>query len=289
MEIIQDFMTVADIIPADKTVSVLTINYKKIGGIHAGHNYILNMAKNKADILLVNFCEQQGSNVWFDLPYNYSGFDEEYCMDWCRKNKVDYVLIFSCNSITDCKAKYDLTSIKSQADSIFNAENYGRFNLTDNWIYAIKFVIGSHLLMQQQNKLYNQQYRIRSWNDGIYPFIVRDYFKKYYKDLDIIAPLRDENDLIISTTLLNKPAELKDGLAFIKNQFEGEFLKGNNNIKNLKIGINAKLKESGFNMYLTSLKYYNETITNNKPLVTFAAHNHTEGLTYFMSEYYDYI
>lgn len=289
MEIIRDFMTVSDIIPKDKTVSVLTVNYKKVGEIHAGHNYVLNMAKNKADILMVNFCEQQGANVWFDLNYDYSGFNEEYCLDWCRKNLVDYVLIFSCNSITDCKAKYDLTPIKAEADRLFLEEHYDRFNLATNWINAVKFVVGAYLLMKQENKLYNQEFRIRSWNDGIYFFIVKDFFKKRGKDITIVSPLRDENDLIISTTLLNKPQELKDGLAFIKNQFEGEFLKGNADLRILRLNINALLEEAKFPLFLTSIKYYKEAITNNKPLVTFGVHNRPEGLTYFMSEYYDYI
>ena len=248
------------------------------------------MAKGKGDVFLVNFCEQKGANVWFDLPYNYSTFDQDYCFDWCRKNLVDYVLIFSCNSIQDCKTKYDLGPIKAQADSIFLAEKYDRFNLATNWVNAIKFVIGTHLLMQQENKLYNQSYRIRSWNDGLYPFIVKDFFSKYYKQIEFINPLRDENDLIISSTLLHKSQDLKDGLAFIKNQFESEFEQGHNtDFKTMRIRINSNLKEAGFNMYLTAIKYYNEEITFNKPLVTFSVHNHTEGLTYFMSEYYYYI
>jgi len=288
MEIIRDIMTTSSLIPAGKTVANVTLAYKGTNTIHAGHNYILNMSRGKGDYLMVNFAEQQQANAWFGLPYDNSVIDEVHCIDWCRKNLVDYVQIISCDLIGSLNQQYETTSIKAQADTIFNDEGYGRFNLIETWVNSIKFVIGIHLLLKRENKLYDQAYRIRSWNDGIYAFILKHFYNTYYKPIDVVHPVRDENGLIISSSLLGKPQEMKDGMIFIRDQVEAEFAKGNRDMRAMMISINTKVIDQNLPVRLTSVKYYQEAITDNKILTTFGVHSMLDGKTYFLSEYFYY-
>jgi pantothenate synthetase len=284
MQILRSLAEGQIIVPTDKIVGATTFQKKDSGGLHIGHEYLLNQIKNNCEISVVSFYDTRylmnqlyptGNQV---VPITW---DENYCTTWAENNGVDYVFIPSNDFLIDLTGVVNFETIKTQTDNIISNEGYAEL-IPGQYMGDIKFIISTLLISNEVGGFFHKNYHYCGWEQVPIPFVRRDVSQKYsFSEVIMIDPLRRPDGLVYSTRLLNLDQSKIDIFVSVNNAIQSLFLDSTSNADISMIDITPLLQGQFELKNFSSLRH---EITGNRDYVTWNLFDPNTNLNYNFGE-----